>query len=74
MKLLLDCLECKLTGKAAVVRVEPTNEGRFEATCDAGHHFEMSVGYHDFQILFEIGISAIHDGYYREAIGSFTAS
>ncbi len=34
----------------------------------------MSVGYHDFQILFEIGINAIHDGYYREAIASFTAS
>ena len=74
MKLRIDCPECFQTGKASTVQVEPTNEGRFEATCDAGHHFNISILYHDFQILFEIGINAIHDGYYREAIGSFTAS
>ncbi len=74
MKLRINCPECSRTGEPSVVKVEPTNEGRFEATCAAGHHFEMSVGYHDFQILFEIGFNAIHDGYYREAIGSFTAS
>lgn len=74
MKLRLNCPECSKIGKATAVQVEPTNEGRFEATCDAGHHFKMSAGYHDFQILFEIGINAIRDGYYREAIGSFTAS
>jgi hypothetical protein len=62
MKLRIDCPECFQTGKASTVQVEPTNEGRFEATCDAGHHFNISILYNDFQILFEIGINAIHDG------------
>ena len=75
MKLKIGCCPtCINTGKVTFVEIEPTNEGRFNATCDAGHEFDISVGYHDFQILFEIGINAIHDGYYREAIGSFTAS
>lgn len=55
------------------VQLEPTNTGHFEATCKAGHEFKLSAAYHNFQILFEIGLHAICDGYYREAIGSFTA-
>jgi hypothetical protein len=58
----------------STIHVEPTNKGQYSATCESGHTFEVAVGYHDFQILFEIAINAIHDGYYREAVGSFTAS
>jgi hypothetical protein len=74
MKLRFKCPHCIQTGNREIIQVEPTNEGWFEATCAAGHQFEASILYHDFQILFEIGINAIHDGYYREAIGSFAAS
>ncbi len=74
MKLRINCPKCIGSGEQTVVKVEPTNDGRFEATCSAGHHFKTTVGYHDFQILFEIGVNAIHDGYYREAVGSIAAS
>tara|TARA_R110002073_G_scaffold8027_22_gene44937 strand:- start:27230 stop:27928 length:699 start_codon:yes stop_codon:yes gene_type:complete len=74
MKLKLYCPHCSHSGDRSTIHVEPTNEGRYSATCESGHAFDIAVGYHDFQILFEIAINAIHDGYYREAVGSFTAS
>jgi hypothetical protein len=76
MKLLIYCPICinETDLAAAAVDVEPTDDGRYAISCPKGHRIDMSVGYHTFQILFEIGINAIIDGYYREAIGSFTAS
>lgn len=68
------CPICHLTKKISTIEIEPTNDGRFNAICGAGHELDISVGYHDFQILFEISINAMYDGYYREAIGSLTAS
>ncbi len=74
MKPRFKCPHYIKAGNRTIVQVEPTNEGWLEARCDAGHQFETLIRYHEFQILFEIGINAIHDGCHRKAIGSFAAS
>lgn len=76
MKLRIYCPICMAeTGLApSALYVEPVNNGHYDVSCPKGHHIVMSIGYHSFQLLFEIGINAIIDGYYREAISSFTAS
>jgi hypothetical protein len=62
-------------GKAEEIStVEFTDDGLYEATCPKGHKSITILQQRKFEILFDIGIYAINDGYYREAISSFTAS
>lgn len=54
--------------------VAPKNDCVYELQCPEGHIFSANVLYHEFQKLFEVAVSALIDGYYRESIGSLTAS
>jgi hypothetical protein len=68
-----DCMQ--ENGKAEEIStVEFTDDGLYEATCPKGHKSITILQQRKFEILFDIGIYAINDGYYREAISSFTAS
>lgn len=77
MKLLIPCMAClQELG-------EPTNEfaslefrddGRYEVFCSRGHKSVTVLQQQKFEILFDIGANAILDGYYREAVSSFTSS
>ncbi len=62
---------------------QPTNEfatlefrddGRYEVCCSRGHNSVTALQQQKFEILFDIGANAIIDGYYREAISSFSSS
>ncbi|MCK4830988.1 hypothetical protein KA005_85550, partial [bacterium] len=62
---------------------KPTNElatlefrddGRYEICCSRGHKSVTVLQQQKFEVLFDIGANAIIDGYYREAISSFTSS
>lgn len=46
----------------------------YETKCILGHETKLFLHDPKYQILFEIGAHAIIDGYYREAVSSFTAS
>ena len=46
----------------------------YEAECSAGHKLVMILQEQKFEILFQIGAFALLDGYYREAVSSFTSS
>jgi hypothetical protein len=50
------------------------NSGIYEINCDKGHKSKTIIDNINFEILFEYGLNAIADGYYREAVSSFTAS
>lgn len=50
------------------------DDGCYEFTCHSGHKTTTILQQQKFEILFEIGAHAILDGYYREAVSSFTAS
>src|SRR2546425_10183395 len=54
--------------------VEFRDDGRYQVTCPKGHTGITILQEQKFEILFEIGAYAIADGYYREAVSSFTAS
>lgn len=42
--------------------------------CSHGHKTTTIVQNPKYEILFDIGANAIVDGYYREAVSSFTSS
>lgn len=50
------------------------DDGRFDLVCDYGHRSLTVLQLQKFEILFDIGGHAIIDGYYREAVSSFTSS
>jgi hypothetical protein len=77
MKIPIFCLTCSIGGKSddrplkvVVVR----DDGRYEAVCNNGHSIIILLQQLKFEVLFDIGAYAIADGYYREAVSSFTSS
>jgi len=77
MKLPIACMQCLIVnGKPsdALALVEFRDDGRYEFTCENGHRTTTILQQERFEILFDIGGHAILDGYYREAVSSFTSS
>lgn len=75
MKILKWCHECSNNGEkdnAAVLTI--TNDTVYTVVCDKGHSQKVSLPHLKHEVLFEFGVSAIVDGYYREAISSFAAA
>lgn len=54
--------------------VEFRDDGRYEIKCSFGHETTTVLQQQKFEVLFDIGAHAILDGYYREAVSSFTSS
>ena len=50
------------------------NDGIYEVTCSKGHKSKTIINNINFEILFEYGLNAIVDGYYREAVSSITSA
>lgn len=77
MRLMVSCMQClqefdKLSNECS--RVEFRDDGRYELTCSSGHTTTTILQQQKFEVLFEIGAYAILDGYYREAVSSFSTS
>lgn len=76
MRLPILCLTCALkevTTERPTKVLEVRDDGRYETICDNGHNIVIVLQQLKFEILFEIGAYAIADGYYREAVSSFTS-
>lgn len=50
------------------------DDGRYKVRCDAGHETTVLLDNLKFEILFEMGLNALVDGYPREAVSSFASS
>lgn len=77
MKLFFPCLECARNNEKpspSFVSLYIRNDGLYEFTCPQGHQLVYALQEQKFEILFEIGANAIIDGYYREAVSSFSSS
>ena len=78
MKLPLICPDCAMNpvniGRNMFTSVEVRDENQYALTCHKGHQNVVILQQQKFEILFELGAHAIEDGYYREAVSSFTAS
>ena len=80
MKLYFPCMSCfprpegLSTGPIRVTKCDLRDDGVYDVTCSEGHRQIASVQGPRFQTLFEVAVNAILDGYYREAILSFSGS
>ena len=77
MRLMITCMRCQQEfGKPSneFDRFEFRDDGRYERTCSLGHTTTTILQQQKFEVLFEIGAYAILDGYYRDAVLSFSTS
>ena len=77
MKLPVTCAKCMqedIANAMITATVEFRDDGRYEINCPKGHSSITLLQQQKFEILFDIGAYAILDGYYREAVSSFTSS
>ncbi len=79
MRLAMCCHQCAFGGEVSPgalypVFIEVRDDGRYEFTCQKGHASVVVLQQQKFEVLFQIGAYAILDGYYREAVASFTSS
>lgn len=76
MRLTLTCMQClQESGRpGGASQIEVRDDGCYTATCLSGHRTVTILQQQKFEVLFEIGAHAILDGYYREAVSSFTSS
>jgi hypothetical protein len=51
-----------------------SDSGKYQVVCDHGHTSTVVLKNLKFELLFEMGINAIVDGYGREAVSSFSAA
>jgi hypothetical protein len=76
VRITLACPECaKSTGGTGSWFVETIREdGLYQGKCPNSHDLLIALQTLRHEMLFEIALNAIVDGYYREAISSFAAS
>lgn len=78
MKLMGTCFQC-MEAKGVnyfpqMVRLAPKDSGLYEFICSDGHLNSAVLQQRHFQLLFEMGLYALKDGYPREAVADFAAS
>ncbi|WP_173811113.1 hypothetical protein [Hymenobacter caeli] len=83
MKLAIPCSSCfyllpdsqrGLNAPRPTYLRELGNTSLYDMTCDRGHQQRGWLANHKFEILFESGIKALKDEYYREAVTSFAVA
>jgi hypothetical protein len=77
MRIPITCMSCfqeRGSPREILAVLEVTDDGRYEFICDQGHKTTTVLQNQKFEVLFEIALHAIHDGYYRDAVSSFAAS
>lgn len=75
MRIEMFCTTCPFTGQGfQFAEVDIREDGVYTFTCSNGHKTTNMSQLQPFELLFEVGASAILDNYYREAVSSFTAS
>jgi hypothetical protein len=74
MKIRVVCPQCSSDGQARFFLESIRDDGLYTGKCPVGHDLLVATQTLRHEMLFEIALNAIRDGYFREAITSFTAS
>jgi len=77
MRIPLSCMQCfKERGQPddVLYPAELQDSGLYRLVCRTGHETFTCVQEQKFEVLFELALNAIVDGYYREAVASFSSS
>lgn len=53
---------------------ELSNDGLYTVTCPKGHTGKVVLKNLNYELLYDLGVNAIADGYYREAVASMTSA
>lgn len=76
VRILLSCKKCINDGKA-IDRQYPAelqDNGLYKMICNDGHETVTCLQEQKFEVLFDLALYAILDGYYREAVTSFASA
>jgi len=74
MNINIVCPECSSGGFASLFVETIRDDGFYTGKCPAGHDVLVATQTLRHEMLFEIGLNAIRDKYFREAVSSFAAS
>lgn len=77
MRLFVPCMACQIENGVPDFVSYPADlldQGIARFTCRHGHQSVSIVQSHKFELLGEIAVHAILDGYYRDAVSSFTSA
>lgn len=79
MKLVLPCVDCMTLDKGGdsaslLSSLSLGDDCIYEVNCSAGHSAIIHTQNFKFDLLFESGIQALRDGYFREAVTSFAVA
>lgn len=77
MKLRMNCVQCiaeKKQEKEQDMLLEIREDGVYTISCSNGHESIIILEHHKYEVLFEMGVLALLDGYSREAVSNFAAS
>lgn len=79
MRVISSCLQCVDWAAADPASppsfpAELSDEGFLNSVCERGHRTVVVVQSFRFELLFDFGILALQDGYFREAVTSFNAA
>jgi hypothetical protein len=74
MKVTLPCSECAEGSTPEQVSLELEDDGVYIVICSAGHRNAHVIAKPKFEVLFELALLALLDGYTRESVASLAAS
>jgi hypothetical protein len=75
MKIPLPCTRCQEEkGTSKVYWKDLQEDNVYQLDCEEGHKPNFRLQQNKFEILFELAMHAIVDGYYREAVVTFTSA
>jgi hypothetical protein len=74
MKINVICPDCSTGGIAKFTLQVLRDDSVYVGSCAQGHELVVVTQTLRHELLFEIALNAIRDGYYREAVASFAAS
>lgn len=77
MRIAIFCQTCALEdagGNTPFSYVSLNEEGIYRSVCPVGHDMVVTLQQMKFEVLAETAVQAIIDGYYRDAVTSFSAS
>lgn len=78
LQTLISCMQCLvddgLPNFSSLKLERIPDDGVIDLQCERGHHTFVVLQEAKFEILAEIAVTALGDGYYREAVASFAAS
>lgn len=74
MKIEFECTQCTPSGGYHGMLVEVEDDGVYVLECSRGHRTLQTIANPKFEILFEMSLLALEDGYTREAVATLAAS